>query len=167
MALYNNRITTLEELISDCKAGNHPKDFSFLGVMDNHSYLGPNETNPGRHEFELVLQTGTRSRLRVLYNTGIDQHAKYDDRFLDDTELVFYPKGSLVFLPRLDLLYIENETLFCQFRGGDELNDSFYQKKDGITKIGRNRVMLVLEITPSRINDFMVNKKVCYIHSCA
>lgn len=163
MALYNNRIATLESLMTDCLQGNHPREFSFLGVMEDHIFLGPNSTNPGRFEFELVLQTGTRSRLRVLYNTGADQHSIYDDRHLDESECVFYPKGSLVFLPRLDLLYIEGDTLFCQFRGGDELLGSFYDKNLGmVRKIGANRVMIVLDTYPSMIEDFLENKKVVF-----
>ena len=160
MAYYNNRITTLDELMSDCSTGNHPKVFSFLGVMEDHVYWGPNENNPGRHEFEMILQNGTKSRLRVLYNTGLDQHNVYDERFFDDSELLFYPKGSLIFLPRLDLLYIEKDSLFCQFLGGDEVHGNMYHEHDGVTKIGPNRVMICLETTPSQIAAFVTNNQV-------
>ena len=169
MAFYNNSIFTIENLMDDSLEGNAPRVFSFLGVIDDHTMEQQDLQHPDRLVFNLIMHLGTKARLRLVYIAGSDLYNEYDDRILDDNHCIYYPKGSLLFLPRLDVLYVEGDTLFCQFLGGNERKGFMNARqlpnelpKQPAEKIGENRVMLLLDINPSSIEEFLQKQKVIY-----
>ena len=160
MAFYNNRIFNLEELMDHILEGNSPNEFSFLGIIDNH-ISESHEFHNKRVHHDLILHAGTRCRLHVQYITGNDEVSRYDLRKVDDRECPFYPKGTLCFLPRLDVSYVDEDKIICNFKGGDTLfgqmneNDLTNDFNKPLTPIGPNRVVLLLDTQPSSIEAFM------------
>ena len=65
----------------------------------------------------------------------------------------------LVFIPRLELIYAENEKLYCTFAGGSELKGRMIV--DGQQQaIGPNRVVYRLEASSFALEKFMLLKRV-------
>ena len=97
----------------------------------------------------------------------LDQRVFHPDR--DET------MGCLVFIPRLELVFVENDHLYCVFKGGDHCKGSMWQKgskdichppllnwsKIGTAKkINPNRVILRLDSTAFALENFILHKKV-------
>ena len=168
MAYYHRRIFNLEQLMDHTLEGNSPNEFSFLGIIDNH-ISETHEVYNKRVHHELILHAGTRCRLHVQYITGYDEFNQYDIREVDDRECPFYPKGTLCFLPRLDVSYVEEDKIVCNFKGGDTLfgqikeHDSKSEVKKPLRAIGPNRVVLLLNTQPSSIEAFLNNFEVSKI----
>ena len=188
MAFYANKITELDELIDQTYNGQGPSQFSFLGIMDRHTHEA-HEKHPNRVHHELVLHDGSKSRLHVQYITGYDDEHIYDNRVIDDHNDVFYPKASLCFLPRLEITYAEDDSLYCTFKGGDCANHPMIEpltteqrsqvikkrklEEESGEKIelifdtarvvqhsGSNRVCLIIDAQPSSINEFLTRNEV-------
>ena len=190
MAFYKNKIRCLDELINETYDGEAPNEFSFLGLVDNHTHE-QNENFPNRTHHSLIMHDGSRVRLHVEYFTGFDDEYIYDPRQVDDESCPFYPKGTMCFLPRLELTYIDGDDIFCTFKGNDLLSGKMMEERtmdervkimnrrkeeeekghkiepeaDMIGKIqaiGPNRVVLILDLQPSAIDRFLVENEVCF-----
>ena len=136
-----------------------------------------------KHQIECHL--GTQKKLIINYNTkshgakeianwprwvGID---KLDQRkFTPDRDETM---GCLVFIPRLELVFIENDNLYCIFMGGDDMKGSWFHsgsidirhppllnwsKIGTVEKINPNRVILRLDSTAFALENFILHKKV-------
>ena len=186
MAFFQNKTVSLDELIDMTFDGQGPDEFSFLGIIDNQKFER-DERHQNRIHHDLILHNGSKSRIHVQYITGHDDKNEYDDRVIDDSFCPFYPKASTCFLPRLEILFAENDELFCQFKGGIMVKDHMIdppneQEKNEIMNIrkrqmagekiepcigkrkirpiGSNRVCLILDMQPSSIYQFLFHNEV-------
>lgn len=175
MAFFENKIVLLDELLTMTFEGKGPKEFSFLGVIDTQK-TEQDANNPFRFNHDLILHNGSKSRIHIQYITGHDDENEYDNRIVDDSLCPFYPKASTCFLPRLQILYAENDDLYCNFKGGDltagrmiessnaESNEERQVDSNIVTRkirrIGSNRVCLLLDMLPSSIYEFIFNNEV-------
>ena len=190
MTFYRNKIGCLTDLIDEMIEGHAPNELSFLGIIDRQDHE-KSESHPSRVHHELILHDGSNIRLHVQYITGHDDDKIYDQREINDDECPFYPKGSMCFLPRLALTYVDENSIFCTFKGGDDLSGKMVdfrtdeQKakimvrrreeeasgsiiepsedmKPVIRNIGANRVCLLLDLQPSSIDAFLNINEVRY-----
>ena len=70
----------------------------------------------------------------------------------------------LVFMPRLELIYAENDKLFCTFLGGSQMNGKM--TIDGATvRIGPNRVILRVDSSSYALERFLLEKRVSQNYS--
>ena len=190
MTFYRNKIGCLTDLIDEMIEGHAPNELSFLGIIDRQDHE-KSESHPSRVHHELILHDGSNIRLHVQYITGHDDDKIYDQREINDDECPFYPKGSMCFLPRLALTYVDENSIFCTFKGGDDLSgkmvdfrtDEQKEKimvrrreeeasgsiiepsedmKPVIRNIGANRVCLLLDLQPSSIDAFLNINEVRY-----
>ena len=84
--------------------------------------------------------------------------------------------GWLVFIPRLELLYIENDNIVCNFLGGDNCNQKLWRRAPldvchppmlhwnttgKVEMINANRVIYMLDSTPEALEGFIFHGKVC------
>ena len=187
MAFYDKKISELNDLIDEIYNGQGPTQFSFLGIIDRHTHEA-HEKYPNRVHHELVLHDGSKSRLHVQYITGYDDEHVYDKRVIDDQNDVFHPKASLCFLPRLEVTYVEDNSLYCTFKGGDLANcpiiepltseqriqvmkkrkleesgekiELIFDTGREIQDIGSNRVCFIIDAQPSSINEFLTRNEV-------
>ena len=67
--------------------------------------------------------------------------------------------GCLVFMPRLELVYIENDKIHCNFYGGDQCNAPI-QIGGTTEKINTNRVIYRLDSSAFALEKFILNKRV-------
>ena len=75
---------------------------------------------------------------------------------------VFYPPRNevttcLVFMPRLELIYVENDKLYCTFLGGSELKGRMMIGGEKVA-IGPNRVVLRLDASSYALEKFILQK---------
>ena len=187
MAFYDKKIIELNDLIDETYNGQGPTQFSFLGIIDRHTHEA-HEKYPNRVHHELVLHDGSKSRLHVQYITGYDDEHVYDKRVIDDQNDVFHPKASLCFLPRLEVTYVEDNILYCTFKGGDLANcpkiepltseqrsqvmkkrkleesgekiELIFDSRREIQHSGSNRVCFFIDAQPSSINEFLTRNEV-------
>ena len=187
MAFYANKIIELNELIDEIYNGQGPTQFSFIGIIDRHTHEA-HEKYPNRVHHELVLHDGSKSRLHVQYITGYDDEHVYDKRVINDENDVFHPKASLCFLPRLEVTYVEDNSLYCTFKGGDLANCPIIEPLTSEQRIqvmkkrkleesgekielifdtgreihhsGSNRVCFIIDAQPSSINEFLTRNEV-------
>ena len=188
MAYYKNKIRCLDELIDETYDGEATNEFSFLGLIDNHKHE-KNEDNPNRIHHDLIMHDGSNVRLHIQYITGFDYEFIYDSRQVDDECCPFYPKGTMCFLPRLEMTYIDGDDIFCTFKGGDLLFGRMMEAKTNYERarlmhrrkeeekkghkiepeadmigtsqvIGPNRVVLILDLQPSAIESFLATNEV-------
>ena len=189
MTFYRNKIGCLDDLMNEMLDGQAPNEFSFLGLIDRQDYEQDDERNPNRICHSLIMHDGSKTRLHVQYYTGYDEDYIYDEREIDDSECPFYPKASLCFLPRLQLTYVDGDSIFCTFKGGDLLFGKMVESRTADQKakilarrlreeeigekikpcedmiattrnIGPNRVCLILDVQPSSIDAFLTNNEV-------
>ena len=188
MAFFKNRIVTLDELLNLTFDGKGPDEFSFFGIIDKQT-SEIDEKHPNLVHHDLILHDGSGARLHVQYLSGYDDETQYDDRIVDDSECPFFPKATTCFLPRLQILYAEDDNIICNFKGGDAItckmleNPTPNQKEElikrrkleqtcgeriepsagskrKIRRIGSNRVCLILEMHPSSIYEFLCKNEV-------
>ena len=186
MAFFKNKIISLADLLELTFNGQGPDEISFLGIIVNQKSEA-DEKHPNRIHHDLILHDGSKSRLHVLYISGFDDEVQYDNRTIEDNECIFFPKATTCFLPRLEISYVENDDIFCFFKGGDLLSakmidspsqdkkvelikrrqkemadnlESTFDAKRKIRRIGSNRVCLILEMLPSSINQFVFHDEV-------
>lgn len=187
MLFFKNKIFNLDTVLDMTFDGQGPNDFSFLGVIDKQN-IEEDEKHPNLIHHDLILHTGSKCRLHVLYVTGHDDEHLYDDRIVDDSNCPFFPKGSTCFFPRLEISYAENDDLYCHFKGGDMVKHRMMDSPNATEKrelverrrkemaghqiepmnnqrrkmrqIGSNRVALLLDLQPSSIYQFLFHNEV-------
>ena len=189
MAFYKNKISCLNDLMNEMLDGQAPNEFSFLGIIDRQDHEQDDERNPNRIRHEVILHDGSKTRLHVQYYTGYDEDFIYDEREIDDSECPFYPKATICFLPRLQLTYVDGDSIFCTFKGGDLISGRMVEPRTADQKekimarrvreekigekiepsedmmastrnIGPNRICLILDVQPSSIDAFLTNNEV-------
>ena len=162
MPFYNNQFKSLEELEQDYYQLKAPKVFSFAGILARYCVPMDRSDNGSReHEFEAHL--GTRMTLVVTYEVPNDSENPdldgyfYDPRtFLPDRDEV---ATCLIFMPRLELIFVENDKLYCTFAGGSELKGKMII--DGHQQaIGPNRVVYRVDASAYALERFMLHKTV-------
>ena len=182
MLFFDGKIINLDDFSTLIYEGKGPDDFSFLGVVDNHTHEN-HEIHTNRVHHALILHDGSKTRLHVQYVTGHDDEIKYDERIIDDTNCCFFPKATVCFLPRLVISYAEDDEIFCYFKGGDQSTSKMIQEQTDEeranlleqrkyeTEIGTtarltpnptrqvhtfgHRVCLILDMQPSSIAAFL------------
>lgn len=187
MTYFNGKILDLDNFATLIYEGQGPDEFSFLGIVDNHTHEN-HEYHVNRVHHDLILHDGSKTRLHVQYLTGHDDEFKYDNRIIDDTNCTFFPKATVCFLPRLVISYVEDDNIFCSFKGGNQLSckmiqeqstnerASLMEKRKLETKTGTkiesnsgsnriihtigHRVCLILDMLPSSIREFLDNNEV-------
>ena len=112
---------------------------------------------------------GTKMTLVVTYEVPI-QGANpdlpgyhYDPRtFLPDRNEV---STCLIYIPRLELIYCENDKLFCTFAGGSDLSGRMIinGRKEAI---GPNRVIFRLDSSAFALEKFILQKRVSTCQYC-
>ena len=65
----------------------------------------------------------------------------------------------LVFIPRLELIYIENDKLYCTFLGGSGLQGRMMIDGEKVA-IGPNRVVLRVDASSFALEKFILQKRV-------
>lgn len=165
MAFYRGRIIGLEDILNMTLEGQGPDQFSFLGIIETQTHE-VHDVHTYRVHHEIILHCGSRCRLHLQYMTGFDDENRYDPRVLEDDACPYFPKGTLCFLPRLEVSFVDEEKIYCNFKGGDQLFGKITTKNKGgktgkkVEEIGPNRVCLLLDVTPSSIAEFLENKTV-------
>ena len=67
----------------------------------------------------------------------------------------------LVFIPRLELIYAENDKLYCSFLGGSQMKGKM--TLNGATvRIGPNRVILRVDSSSYALERFLIEKRVSH-----
>ena len=189
MTFYQNKIGCLDDLMNELLDGQAPNEFSFLGLIDRQDHEQAEERSPNRIRHELIMHDGSKTRLHIQYFTGYDEGYIYDQREIDDSECPFYPKATMCFLPRLQLTYVDGDSIFCTFKGDDLLSGKMVEPRTADQKakimarrlreeeigekiepsedmiattrnIGPNRVCLILDVQPSSIDAFLTNNEV-------
>ena len=62
-------------------------------------------------------------------------------------------------MPRLELIYVENDKLYCTFLGGSELKGRMMIGGEKVA-IGPNRVVLRLDASSYALEKFILQKRV-------
>lgn len=108
---------------------------------------------------------GTKMTLVVTYEVPRNEPPRnpdsigyhFDPRtFLPDRNEV---TTCIVFIPRLELIYVENDRLYCTFLGGSDLSGRMMINGEK-EAIGPNRVVLRVDSSSYALENFMLQKRV-------
>ena len=136
-----------------------------------------------QHQIECHL--GTSKRLIIQYETKAPDAKKIEGwprweqiENLDNRKFQPFRNevlGSLVYIPRLELVYVENDQMVCHFFGGNECKQTMFTRAPldvchppmlnwntmgTIRKINANRVILQLDSSAFALEKFILNARV-------